>query len=169
MPNTGIYNVYMRSQRIKKSPANKQGFSNVRELLRPKTTLDWVLIVVGTIAITFAGWIGYDQTMAPLAVHDNAARFASQLRDAQTYARDNGVPVNVDVHPARPSRPSYYVISSKAGPVRRDFFTNGVTAVGRILLDEQGVPTARTKIAFRKGFVRRDVVMGSDGVVSIPN
>jgi hypothetical protein len=169
MPNAGIYNVYMRSQRIKKSPATKHGFSSVRELLHPKTTLDWVLIVFGGIAIVFAVWIGYDQTMAPLAVHDNAAKFASLLRDAQTYARDNGVPVNVDVHPARPSRPSYFTVSSRQRAIRRDFFTHGVTAVGRILLDEQGVPTARTKITFRKGFVRRDVVMEPDGLVFIPD
>jgi hypothetical protein len=147
----------------------KQDLTKLSELLRPKTTLDWVLLTFGAIAIIFAGWIGYDQALAPLAVHDTAADFASKLRDIQTFARDQGTVVEVEIHPARPNRASYYQATVRKRSFRKEYFTNGVSAVGRIMLDEQGAPVARTQITFRKGFIHKSVVIDRNGLVSMPD
>jgi hypothetical protein len=157
----------MPSSKVKQVPKTRAGTKELWERYRPKTTFDWTVLIGCVLGALLGAYWFYDHTIAPLAVHDNASRFAVVLRDAQQFARDNTVIVTVEAFPHRPGRPGQFTISTPVQQIKKDSFTGGVSTVGKVIFDSMGVPYAPTRFVLRKAHAHRVVKVDVKGTVSV--
>ena len=155
------------AMRPQKPPKKKTSFK-IKDLLKPVSLLDWLLLGAVGLFVALGSYLFYDRAASPLAVHDNAACFAAALRDASVTARDRASPVRVRVYPSSPRRPSYYTVSVNDNVEKTENFSMGVSSSGDASFDPQGVPIAPTVFIFRKGPHRAEVNLDIRGVVSMP-
>ena len=110
----------------------------------------------------------YNLLTAGLILHDAATSFAVALRQAQTTARDRNNNIRVSIKSATADRPCSFIVQEGASLLCEKAFPEGVSVVGIVKFDPQGVPFLPTHFIFRKLGSELQVEVNTKGEVSIP-
>jgi hypothetical protein len=146
----------------------KQKKKTLLQSLASTGRVELLIAVLFLAAVVTGITVFADGLLTPVALHDNGAKFATAVRDAQQVARDKGTPLLILVLPARPGIASSYAVYEGNTKLREGTFSKGITAVGKITLDSQGVPGVRTQISLHKGMSHREVIVDANGTVTMP-
>lgn len=140
-----------------------------------KGSLDWPLIrkfesLIFTsmiVAIPFFAYRVVDLTSTQLAVKQTAVDLVKDLVRAKDISKEFGLAITVSGRPGENKKPGAYLIQNGERTIEEVVLPKGVSVLGAITFDEQGVPSSRGTFTISKGWKTQHVNIGADGIASL--
>lgn len=142
---------------------------------RSKGNLDWPLIrkfesLVFTsmiVAIPFFAYRVVDLTSTQLAVGQTSLDLVKDLIRAKEISKDFGLSITVSGRPRQESKPAAYLIQNGERIMEEVALPKGVSVLGAVTFNEQGIPNSRGSFTISKGWKTQHVDVAADGTTSV--
>ncbi|HEY9788648.1 MAG TPA: hypothetical protein V6D17_24890 [Candidatus Obscuribacterales bacterium] len=137
--------------------------------------LDWPLVrkieslvfASMIVAIPFFAFRVIDVTSTQRAVKETALLLVQDLVRAKNISKEYGLAMTVSGRPGTKNEPSGYVIQNGERVIEQVVLPKGVTVLGSVTFNEQGVPNARGTFTVSKGWKVQSVSVNSEGIAAV--
>lgn len=163
------------SEQTGESTGNRQDAGTPRPT-RSASHLNWALIrkmetlifASMLVAIPFFALRVVDYTATQLAVRNTAVDLVKDLIRAKEISKNFGLSVSVTGRLAAKGEPPAYLLQNGPRTIEEIILPPGVSVIGSITFNEEGMPDHRASFTISKGPKRLHVDVDSQGVASMP-
>src|SRR5262249_23027818 len=133
-------------------------------MIRKFESLVFISMIV---AIPFFAFRVVDVTSTNLAVKQTAVDLVKDLIRAKDISKEFGLTVTVSGHPSSTEGQYAYVIQNGNRTIEEVLLPRGVSIIGAITFNDQGVPNSRGSFTITKGWKTQHVFVSSEGIATM--